>query len=302
MITLRHQQHSAGNKFSILIPTWNNLPYLKLCIHSIQKNSAYNHQIIIHINEGTDGSLEWVKKSGYSYTYSGQNIGVCWSMNAMRSLALADYLVFMNDDMYVCPGWDTALVNEIESIGHPYFYLSSTLIQPRPFWCKSVISPVNFGETTETFDEEGLLRGFMDIPHGDWNGATWPPSVVHRDLWDLIGGFSVEFSPGLYSDPDFSAKLYMAGVRHFKGIDSSRVYHFEARSTGRVKKNNGTRQFLSKWQLTSSSFMNQILHRGEPFGNSPLHKGRLKRVILKGRIKRIWVSFLGSGAVKHLWD
>ncbi len=159
MITLRHQQQSAGNKFSILIPTWNNLPYLKLCIHSIQKNSAYNHQIIIHINEGTDGSLEWVKKSGYSYTYSEQNIGVCWSMNAMRSLALADYLVFMNDDMYVCPGWDTALVNEIESIGHPYFYLSSTLIQPRPFWCKSVISPVNFGETTETFDEEGLLKG-----------------------------------------------------------------------------------------------------------------------------------------------
>ncbi len=302
MITLRHQQQTAGNKFSILIPTWNNLPYLELCIQSIRKNSSFNHQIIIHVNEGTDGTLEWVKKSGYSFTFSEKNIGVCWSMNAMRSLALADYLVFMNDDMYVCPGWDTALVNEIDSIGHPYFYLSSTLIQPRAFWCKSVISPVNYGENTEAFDEGALLRGFMDHPHGDWSGATWPPSVVHKDLWDLIGGFSVEFSPGLYSDPDFSAKLYMAGVRHFKGLDRSRVYHFEARSTGRVKKNNGTKQFLMKWGITSSSFMKHILHRGEPFAEYTMRKGRLTSALLKSRIKTIWGSFTASGQVRRFWE
>jgi glycosyltransferase involved in cell wall biosynthesis len=302
MITLRHQQPTAGNKFSILIPTWNNLPYLELCIKSIQKNSSFKHQIIIHVNEGADGTLDWVKKSGYSFTFSEKNIGVCWPMNAMRSLALADYLVFMNDDMYVCPGWDTALVNEIESIGHSWFYLSSTLIQPRAFWCKSVISPVNYGENTETFDEEALLKGYMDHPHGDWSGATWPPSVVHKDLWDLIGGFSVEFSPGLYSDPDFSAKLYMAGVRHFKGIDKSRVYHFEARSTGRVKKNKGTKQFLLKWGITSSSFMKHILHRGEPFAIYSIPGARLKKALLKSRIKTIWGSFSPSGQVKHFWE
>ena len=48
--------------FSILIPSYNNLEYLKLCIKSIEKNSKYDHQIIIHINEGNDGSLEFVKK------------------------------------------------------------------------------------------------------------------------------------------------------------------------------------------------------------------------------------------------
>ena len=48
--------------FSILIPTFNNLNYLKICIKSLQKNSKFNHQIIIHINEGIDGSLEYVKK------------------------------------------------------------------------------------------------------------------------------------------------------------------------------------------------------------------------------------------------
>ena len=48
--------------FSILIPTWNNLAFLKLCLKSIAKNSTFNHQILIHVNDGSDGTLEWVKK------------------------------------------------------------------------------------------------------------------------------------------------------------------------------------------------------------------------------------------------
>lgn len=50
--------------FSILIPTWNNLPYLQLCIESIRRHSAFEHEIIVHVNEGTDGTLEWVRAQG----------------------------------------------------------------------------------------------------------------------------------------------------------------------------------------------------------------------------------------------
>ena len=48
-------------QFSILIPTFNNLDYLKLAIKSIKENSIYNHEIILHINDGSDGTLEYVK-------------------------------------------------------------------------------------------------------------------------------------------------------------------------------------------------------------------------------------------------
>ena len=48
--------------FSILIPTFNNLEYLKICINSIKKNSKFNHQIIVHVNEGSDGTFDYVKK------------------------------------------------------------------------------------------------------------------------------------------------------------------------------------------------------------------------------------------------
>jgi len=84
-------------------------------------------------------------------------------------------------------------------------------------------------------------------------------------LWDLVGGYSIEFSPGMYSDPDFSMKLYKAGVRNFKGIHKSRVYHFGSKSTKRIKKNNGYYQFINKWGFTSSVLTKKILKRGEPY-------------------------------------
>ena len=34
---------------SIVIPTYNNLDYLKLCLKSLKKNSSFDHEIIIHI-------------------------------------------------------------------------------------------------------------------------------------------------------------------------------------------------------------------------------------------------------------
>ena len=233
--------------FSILIPTWNNLPFLKLCIESIRKNSCYAHEILIHINDGSDGTRQWVEAQGLKYTASDENIGVCFALNKLRSLVSTDYILYMNDDMYVCPDWDKALFEEIKQQPDNMFFFSSTLIQPRPFYDKSVIAPANYGESVDDFDEERLLKEYATLPHGDWKGSTWPPNIVHRDVWDLVGGYSIEFSPGMYSDPDFSAKLWKAGVRLFKGIDRSRVYHFEARSTHRIVKNDGSTQFLRKW-------------------------------------------------------
>ena len=72
--------------FSILIPSWNNLSFLKLCIESIEKNSAYKHEILIHVNDGSDGTLEWVRQKGYKHTHSEENIGVCYALNGLRPL------------------------------------------------------------------------------------------------------------------------------------------------------------------------------------------------------------------------
>jgi glycosyltransferase involved in cell wall biosynthesis len=252
------------SKFSIIIPSWNNLEYLELCINSIRKNSYYPHQIIIHVNEGSDGTLQWIEKQNLDYTYSKENIGICWAMNAAYSLATTDYIVYFNDDMYACPKWDYYIQQEILKIGHNNFYLSATMIEPRGDNSnKCVIAPFNFGDTVNNFREDEFLKTFSTFEKKDWCGASWPPSIMHRQLWDIIGGFSIEYSPGMYSDPDISMKMWKAGVRIFKGIGESRVYHFMTKSTHRLTvKNNGRMIFKKKWGISAGEFSNKYLLRG----------------------------------------
>jgi hypothetical protein len=58
-------------------------------------------------------------------------------------------------------------------------------------------------------------------------------------------------------------KLWQSGVRHFKGLGDSRVYHFGSKSVGRIKKNNGRKQFIKKWKMAPSTFCKFYLRRGE---------------------------------------
>ena len=55
--------------FSIIIPTFNNLNYLRLCLDSIKKNSKFNHEIIVHINDGSDGTFEYIKSKKINYSH-----------------------------------------------------------------------------------------------------------------------------------------------------------------------------------------------------------------------------------------
>ncbi len=298
MIEWHPSESVDKKKFSILIPTWNNLQMLELCVRSIEKNSAFQHQIIIHVNEGSDGTSEWVKNKGFDYTLSKVNVGVCWAMNACRALVKTDYIVYLNDDMYMLPEWDLELWKEIENIGHKFFFLSTTTIDFRKLPHPGILSPHDFGDSPANFSEEDLLAGYKNIKGCDWSGATWPPNIVHKDIWDLAGGYSIEYFPGLYSDPDFSMKLFEAGVRYFKGVDKSRAYHFGSKSTLRIKMNNGSKQFLNKWGITSASFSKYFLRRGMPFQGSisvNFANPVLKKAYLISMLKRFIWSFTGTG-------
>lgn len=290
MITYHPHTKQTTEKFSILLPSWNNLPYLKKCIESIKKNSTYTHQIVVHVNDGSDGTVEWLNKEKIDYSYSKENVGICYALNAARSLAYTNYIVYMNDDMYVLPLWDKVLFNEVEKANTTLFFFSSTMIEPTNHNNPCVIAPHNYGTDLDSFDEDNLLKNYTLFEKTDWMGATWPPNIVHTSTWDLVGGYSVEFSPGMYSDPDFSMKLWHAGVRLFKGVAASRVYHFGSKSTLRIKKNNGYRQFIKKWGITPSLFNNEYIKRGEVFtgeGKDPEETNAIKLQKLKARIKSI---------------
>jgi glycosyltransferase involved in cell wall biosynthesis len=278
-------------RFSILIPSWNNLDYLRLCVESIRQNSHFTHQIIVHVNEGKDGTLDWLEsEADLDYTFSRENIGICYALNLGRELARADYLVYMNDDMYVCPDWDRELLAQINQAGTNFFFFSATAIEP-VFTNNPCCVVKDCGRDIKGFREQELLKEFSTPVLDDWQGATWPPNVVHKDLWDLVGGYSPEFSPGMYSDPDFSMKLWKLGVRLFKGIGKSRVYHFGSKSTKRVPLNEGYYTFFSKWGMSSGTFSKYFLRRGEKF-DGPLGEPRFSKAVrLRNFIKRTQLIF-----------
>lgn len=251
-------------KFSILIPSWNNLKYLQLCIESIQKNSKFQHQVIVHVNDGSDGTREWLNQNDIEFSASPENVGICTAMNSAYQLAKHDYIVYMNDDMYCLPNWDAYIVKDILDLNHSNFMISATLIEPHDTGNKAVIAK-NYGDSLETFEEEKLLSNFDKLAHQDWSGSCWPPNVVHRNMWDKIGGYNELFSPGMSSDDDFAMRMWQAGCRYFKGISASRVYHFQCKSTGRIIKNNGRRTFFDLYGMTQKTFHTFYLHRGDNF-------------------------------------
>jgi len=274
--------------FSIIIPTWNNLPLLQLCIRSIRQNSAFPHQIIVHVNDGSDGTLAWVCAQGITHTASPENIGICLAVNEAAMHATQDYILYLNDDMYCCPGWDSALADKLKPLNTDLFMLSGTMIEPKDTKNPCVIVR-NYGDDAGNFDEAGLLAELPAIKKDDWFGATWPPTLVSRRWWCMVG-YSSEFSPGMSSDNDFSMKMWHAGCRIFLGVGSSFVYHFQCKSTGKVKKNDGGRQFLHKWGMRQSVFDRYYLRRGVPAPDiqlaEPEDTRELRWQLLRSRLKR----------------
>ncbi|WP_435089111.1 glycosyltransferase family 2 protein [Candidatus Pelagibacter bacterium nBUS_29] len=248
--------------FSILIPTYNNLEYLKICVESIQKNSKYEHQIIVHINEGIDGTLEYVKNKKLDFTLSIKNIGMPKALNRASIKAKFDYIVISHDDFYYCPGWDVELVNNVNFIGHNNFYLSSTMVGA---------GQVEFdaGQTIENFDEAKLLKNLEKIKTFDFQGTTKCPGLIHKEIWERVGGWSEEFSPTGGDDTDFAMKLWKINIRIFKGLGKSLAYHFGSITTRKKNKSlftylgsRGNKIFLIKWGIGINFFEKFYLKSG----------------------------------------
>ena len=256
-------------KLSIIIPTFNNLDYLKFFLRSLKVNSEFDHEIILHINDGSDGTLKYALENNMKHTHSKSNIGLCSSMNKAYSLTTTDHILYAHDDMYFCKNWDIFLIEEINKQNNNQYYLSGTNVSTRH-------GLINFdcGSTYLDFDEKKFHNFCLQDETPDLQSSHWAPHLIHKELWDKIGGFSEEFNPGDGSDPDFCMKLWKQNVRIFKGISKFKVYHFNSLTTrnDKIVLNNGTRTFLSKYGFNPKFFRKYYLR-----GNNSVipFKGRL---------------------------
>ena len=259
--------------FSIIIPSFKNYSYLRITIESILKNSNHKHQIIVHVNGNDIETVTYLNNNNIEFTSSKVNLGLCSGVNIASRLAKTDYIVYAHDDMYFLPEWDQHLKNEIDLINDTKFYLSSTQIGPLP---SDNLKPNHIyydaGKNINNFNETDLLNNYKNLKFYDLQGSHWAPHVIHKEIWEKVGGFSEEFDPGFGSDPDLNMKLWNQGVRIFKGVNLSRTYHFGSQTTrknDKIVRNNANKTFLNKWGITIDFFTKYYLNRGDVY-ESPL--------------------------------
>ena len=158
--------------------------------------------------------------------------------------------------MYFCKDWDIFLNNEISHIKNNLFYLSGTTVSHKD-------SLINYdcGKTYDEFNINKFNNFCSNDKCPDYQASHYAPHVVHKDLWNKVEGFSLDFDPGDGSDPDFCMKLWLQNVRMFKCVSKFKVYHFGSITTRNknIKLNKGTKKFLLKYGFNPKFFRKHYL-------------------------------------------
>ena len=252
--------------FSIILVSWNNYSYLKTTIDSIRKNSSFDHQIVVHLNEQQESSYELLEHYNIKFTSSPTNLGLPYGANQASKLATKDYICLIDDDMYMLPNWDVNLLNFVtkNEIKDP-FWISSTMIEPTkgPI---TTISPANYGSSPDSFNEDRLLKDYNSGKFKASNlvGIQATPLLLTRSSWESIGGYPEEFDKGIGSDDGLAMRLWNIGCRTFVCVEDSFIYHFQSKSTSRLNdsvdhRQNREDQFVKLFNITSSEFRNNYI-------------------------------------------
>ena len=112
------------------------------------------------------------------------------------------------------------------------------------------------------------MDNYQKFEFPDLQGSHWAPHVIPKSLWNEVGGFSEEFNPGFASDPDLNMKLWKKGVRYFKLLNGSRVYHFGSVTTRKkenITRNKGRKTFIKKWGISIKFFKKYYLKSDTKF-------------------------------------
>ena len=266
---------TQSNILTHCISTYNNLPYLRLAIESVRKNSYYKDApFIIHAENCTDGTNEWLEE--HKDTYNLTTIiepnnkvvrGIGGGMNICAEHVQTKYVNFLHSDFYVTENWDLELLKIHEKHPTEKLWVNSHRVEPNMFNSAerpgTIFVPLNaFGAYYDDFEKEAFeewakevtATNDFEVPKGE--GVS---GLVLKEVWDAVGGNDPRFAPTSWDDMDLFIRMLQHGVRFVLPIKSL-VWHFGARGSHRLEENGGqtsqrqrdaeynnARKWLEKW-------------------------------------------------------
>lgn len=269
---------------SIVIPVYNQIHYTYACLVSILQNTPdVTYEVIIADDVSSDATKELnLYAENLVICRNQTNQGFLRNCNNAAKSARGKYVMFLNNDTQVTPGWLSSLVNLIESdptigmVGSKLVYPDGRLQEAGGIiWSDG--SGWNYGRLDDP--DKAEYNYVKDVDY--ISGAA---ILLSNDLWKQLGGFDDHFAPAYCEDSDLAFQVRAAGYRVvYQPL--SKVIHFEGVSNGTDVNGTGLKRYQvenskklkEKW---AEEFKKQSVNTGSPNPFRARERSQRKPVIL----------------------
>lgn len=109
------------NKVTVVIPNLNGMKFIEPCMESLMQQEYREFDVLLIDNGSTDGSREVVQEKypKVKVIALGTNTGFCGAVNEGIRAAQSPYVLLLNNDTRVLPGFIQYMVEAIETAANP---------------------------------------------------------------------------------------------------------------------------------------------------------------------------------------
>ncbi len=216
----------SSPRVSIVIPVFNKALYTYNCLLSlIACDTEISKEVIIINNASSDetATLLTQLEGAFQIINNEENQGFVQACRQGGAIAKGEFILFLNNDTQVTPGWLSNMINLIDndpSIG----ITGSKLIYPdgRLQEAGGIIfndaSGWNYGRLQDPTNPQFNQSREVDY----CSGASL---MIRQDLWHQLGGFDMRYAPAYYEDTDLCFAARDAGYKVFYCHNSEVIHH-----------------------------------------------------------------------------
>lgn len=223
-------------KISFIIPSRNNVKYLKQAVESIIENYSDQHDLVLLDDASTDGTWDYLQsiKSDNVTIYRNDGpdrVGHTVLYDKGIELSKTDAFTIFHADMVTTPLHIPNLLKHLK----PKTVISATRIEPplHPPGPEKIV--MNFGLEPEEFVvNTSKFKEFVDvqvIQNKDLiTQGIFAPWMMYKEDFINIGGHDRLFAPMELEDSDIFNRMHLAGIKFVQARDSF-VYHMTCRGS-----------------------------------------------------------------------